>query len=413
MKKSFRLLSFTLLFALACGTKAQDKTDVLVVATIHNNHAVSKYSYNDLLRILDTYKPDLICVEIRPVDFRTGTLYLREMTLATLYGDLNGIKVEPIDWWDDKDNDRIIRDSLSKQDYYIGLLSKQDSLIKNDPDIQAFNKKYGENVYKNNQLDVLFWNGTEYSDYNWHNYKISLDVFGDSPFNLHYITRNRNMLHLINEAIVRNKSRRVVILTGGEHKRFFDDSLQVQQNIRNLSLDNILPLNNSDVSRVFMNELPSVYYGKNVSDEAKENFYSGSCLPLVHGMGMDFYPSVITENSIKEFKFILDHWKKEIPESIRLNYELGWYNFLIGNYDNAVDFLNKYIETMDSSKSASALPFSKGIAFTLIAKCYDLEGKREEAIAGYNKSISQLESDKQGRLVDYLVSPYLKEPYKR
>lgn len=415
MKRSFRLLSVsTLLFVLACNSvKTQDKADILVVGTIHNNHAVSAYTYNDVLRIMDTYKPDLICVEIRPQDFRTGPPYLHEMILATLYGDLNGIKVEPIDWWDDNNNDRQIRDSLSKAEKYIRLLSKEDSLVKIDPDIEKFNKKFGDNIYKNNQLDMLFWNGTDYSNFNWHNYKISMEVFGDSPFNLHYLTRNRNMLHLIKEAIEKNKSKRIIILTGGEHKRFFDDSLKVQQNVRVVTIDKILPLKNSGDTRVLTNELPSVYYRKNVSDEEKEVFYSGSCLPLVHGMGMDFYPSRITENSIKEYKYILDNWKSDIPESGRLNYENGWYNFLTGNYDNAVLFLNSYIEAMDSGKIPTPTPFSKGLALSLIAKCYDLEGKRDMAIYNYNKSMLQLKTDKQEMLVDYLVTPYLKEPYKK
>ena len=415
MKSFLRQLPVIMLFLLfICNQgKTQSKADVIVIGTIHNNHAVSNYSYNDILRVLDTYKPDLICVEIRPSDFRTGTPYLHEMMLATLYGDLNAIKVEPIDWWDDKDNDRIIRDSLSKIEPYIHLLAKEDSLVNNDPDIQHFNKKYGENVYKNNQLDILFWNGTDYSNYNFQNYKISLDVFGDSPFNLHYITRNRNMLHLINEAVIRNKSQRIVILTGGEHKRFFDDSLSVQKNVRLLSIDKLLPLNNYDNTRLLSNEIPSLYYQKDVPAEDKEGFYFFTIVPLVHGMGMDFNPSKITESCIKEYKITLDNWKRDIPNSDKINYELGWYNFLTNNYDSAVLYFNHYIEAIDSHRISEDTPFSKGFTLSFIAKCYDLEGRRDMAKEYYNKSIIQLQADKKERLIDFVVSPYLKEPYKK
>lgn len=401
-----------LLFASNSG-KAQNNADILVIGTIHNNHAVSNYTYNDVLSILDTYKPDLICVEIRPSDFRNATPPLHEMMLATLYGDLKGIKVEPIDWWDDKNNDRNIRDSLGKIDHYIQLLSKEDSLVNNDRDIQMFIKKYGGNIYNNTKLDLLFWNGIDYSNFIWHNYKISLDVFGDSPFNLHYIIRNRNMLHLINDAIAVHKSQRIIILTGGEHKRFFDDSLSVQKNVRLLSIENILPLNNYDNTKLLTNELPSLYYQKNVSEDEKEGFYSFASLPLVHGMGMDFNPSKITENSIKEYKFILDNWKRDIPNSGRLNYEFGWYNFLTGNYDTAVLFFNHYIEATESGRISLYTPLTKGIALSIIAKCYDLEGNRAMAIDYYNKSVHQLQIDKQDRLIDYIVTPYLKEPYKK
>jgi hypothetical protein len=76
-----------------------DSTKVLVVATIHGNHETNpNYSYQDLLNILYTYKPDAICVEIRPEDFRKQS-YLKEMMMATIFGIDQNIKVYPIDWW--------------------------------------------------------------------------------------------------------------------------------------------------------------------------------------------------------------------------------------------------------------------------------------------------------------------------
>jgi tetratricopeptide (TPR) repeat protein len=188
----------------------------------------------------------------------------------------------------------------------------------------------------------------------------------------------------------------------------------VQQNVRLLSIDNVLPLKQYDYGEILRNEIPSKYYLKNVSDEEKETFYSISTIPLVHGMGMDIYPSGIVENSIKEYKIILDNWKRDIPNSIKLNYEFGWYNFLISNYDTAVLFINRYIKALESGKVRnSASSFSAGIALSLEAKCYDLEGNRISAKDYYNKAALQLQKDKQERFIDFLVTPYLKEPYKK
>jgi hypothetical protein len=50
---------------------------------------------------------------------------------------------------------------------------------------------------------------------------------------------------------------------------------------------------------------------------------------------------------------------------------------------------------------------------SFIAKCYDLEGKRDIAKEYYYKSIIQLQADKKERLIDFVVSPYLKESYKK
>lgn len=136
-------------------------------------------------------------------------------------------------------------------------------------------------------------------------------------------------------------------------------------------------------------------------------------MPLVHGMGMEFNPSKITESCIKEYKITLDNWKRDVPNSDRINYDLGWYNFLISNYDSAIIYWNHYIEAMDSGKISKDTNFSKGFTLSFIAKCYDLEGKRDMAKDYYNKSMIQLQANKKERFIDFVVSPYLKEPYKK
>ena len=91
----------------------------MVVGTIHQRHQTNEnYSYADVVHILATYDPDLICVEIRPKDFRREP-YLKEMMLATVWGLSHGKKVAPIDWWDDAPNDREIREKLVKQPEYV------------------------------------------------------------------------------------------------------------------------------------------------------------------------------------------------------------------------------------------------------------------------------------------------------
>ncbi|MGO8814014.1 MAG: hypothetical protein ACLQVG_05015 [Terriglobia bacterium] len=66
------------------GASSAPGTQALVVGTIHDRHARNEnYSYADVVHILATYDPDLICVEIRPQDFRREP-YLKEMMLATV-----------------------------------------------------------------------------------------------------------------------------------------------------------------------------------------------------------------------------------------------------------------------------------------------------------------------------------------
>ncbi len=68
------------------NTFAQQKTQVLVIGTIHAGHETNpNYSNQDIVNILGTYNPDVICVEIPPSYFGKRS-YLKEMMLATIYG---------------------------------------------------------------------------------------------------------------------------------------------------------------------------------------------------------------------------------------------------------------------------------------------------------------------------------------
>ena len=125
------------------GASPGPKTKALVVGTIHQRHAKNEnYSYADVTHILATYDPDLICVEIRPQDFRHEP-YLKEMMLATVWGLSHGKKVAPIDWWDDAQNDREIREKLAKQPEYVEKDKQIQRLHAQSEVIAHFEKIYG------------------------------------------------------------------------------------------------------------------------------------------------------------------------------------------------------------------------------------------------------------------------------
>lgn len=96
VKQSLILILFVLLSGYrVMAQKNHDIPEVLVVGTIHGMHAENpNYTYHDIVRILATYKPDAICVEIPPSYFRKKS-YLKEMTLACIYGGEHNIKATP------------------------------------------------------------------------------------------------------------------------------------------------------------------------------------------------------------------------------------------------------------------------------------------------------------------------------
>ena len=211
MKKLFILLFGLLLIVMLLeNCNKQHSTEILVIGTLHHNHQNNtNYSYKNIIQILATYNPDVICVEIRPEDFRKKP-YLIEMMMATIYGIKYNKKVYPIDWYSNE-NTRALREKLSKEPEYIEKQKIADSLELDNNLIQKFNKTY-INIWKNvKEYDYKFWNGDEYNDYIRESYKISMQVFGDSPFNLYYMTRNQNMLNLIDKAIDKNIGKKIEI----------------------------------------------------------------------------------------------------------------------------------------------------------------------------------------------------------
>jgi tetratricopeptide (TPR) repeat protein len=402
------LICVSLIFCLIESCSQKEKKDVLVLGTIHNFHANSKYSYSDVLDILGTYKPDLICVEIRPEDFREKP-YLTEMMLATAFGDLGSIPVEPIDWWDEKNNDRLIADSLGKTDKYIRLMNINDSLTRTNEILNAFSKKYGENIYTNNDLDIDFWNGQDYSNCVRESYKISLSVFGDSPFNLRYVTRNRQMLKLIEEGIQKHDAKRIIVLTGCEHKCFFEDSLGMNKNINVLTVESIKPVTGTDKNEYWTKMRPELYFNSNDSSKT-EDYYSSLDMPLFHGMRMDLDISNINPGNLPQIEIILKNWQQDAPNSVKLMYDWAWYYFLNKEYDNSIKYASLYLD----SKKYESTNFKDWGAYRIIAFCYDLKNEHDRAIGYYRKARESMNKlNMNPKFAELFLSDYENKPYKR
>lgn len=392
-------------FCLAKGKK----TTALTLATIHNGHGVSKYSYGDIVNILNTYKPDLICVEIRPQDFRQAT-YLREMMLATAYGDVNKIPVVPMDWWDEKNNDRSIRDSLSKIDVYARKIKELDSLEQHNEILTQFIKKYGESVYKNNNLDMYFWNGKEYNDLNRENYRLSISVFGDSPFNLHCITRNANMITNIKAGVKKYNAKRVIILTGAEHKSFIDDSLKSNPSFEVISIDNLKNIKPCNLTKIIEKERPLLYFASKVDSTKIDEYYSTILMPFVHAMNMDLNYSLINLNNLPIVEVIIKNWQIDAPNDPRISYEWAWYHFLNKDYDTAIKYCNQYLASKDLSKQV----FPDFLAYRIMGFCYDLKNDRANAVECYKKAKEiMVKANKKEHIIKLFLADYENTPFTR
>jgi tetratricopeptide (TPR) repeat protein len=393
------------------------KTAILVVGTIHQRHETNKnYSYADVIRILSTYDPDLICVEIRPKDFRKVP-YLKEMMLATIWGFSHGTDVAPIDWWEDAPNDREVRGKLAKQPEYVEKEKQEEALCAQSPIITRYENKYGpaekENTWGKN-LGYEFWNGQDYNEYYAEIYRISMKVYGDSPFNLHYQTRNDRMMQLIEKAIRDHHSHRVIVLTGSEHKHFFDREFRKTAGFATLDFEGLLPLEEVKLEPTILRFLDedddSPYYEKGYPADPDANFHN-KLTPIVHGPDMDVFPDTIPQSNIVRAGKILNRWKALRPESDTLTHEQAWMDFLRGNYAQAVQEYLGLAKKIDRRQVTDA--WIRFDSYLNLGRCYDVLGERKKALECYARCEELIAGTRWERAKDYILQNYREVPYKR
>ncbi len=390
-------------------------TQALVVGTIHDRHARNEnYSYADVVHILATYDPDLICVEIRPQDFRREP-YLKEMMLATVWGLSHGKKVAPIDWWEDTPNDREIREKLEKQPEYIEKEKQLQLLRTQSAVIAGFEKTYGPSDQEDQwgaHLGYRFWNGKDYNDLCAEEYRLSMQVYGDSPINLHYLSRNNHMMELISSAMRENSSRRVIVLTGSEHKHFFDREFRKKTEVETLDLDGLLPLKVGPLEPAmakFLDEDDDLAYFEPGFPKDLDTYYADKLVPLVHGRNMDVFPGRIPPANIERAEKVFERWESSRPESDQQIHERAWMEFLGGDYAGAIKLYRQLTDRIDAGKVAD--PWVRFDTYTNLGRSYDMLNQRAEALACYHRVETLLvgtrwESAKAYILQDYETVPF-------
>jgi tetratricopeptide (TPR) repeat protein len=365
-----------------------EKTQVLVVGTIHGNHADNpNYSYQDIVNILGTFNPDVICVEIPPSYFRKQS-YLKEMMIASIFGFENNKQVYPIDWSPNIDP-RAEQVKYMKTDDYKLKKQKADSLANSNIIMQNFIEKYGEldTIWNDNQLSYEFFNGKDYNDYIREMYTIVIKTHGDGCMNLYSEQRNAGMMALIDSAITKNRGKRVIVLTGAEHKYYFDISFSKRNDLMLSSLKDILPLKeiamSKNISEFIEKNLARGYY--DVSDASSiDVLYHGALIPLIHGLGMDDNPDIIPAENIKQTQPVISEWETYNPQSVALHFEKSWIKFLEKNYTDAITIAESVADRLNEIPEDSQwfyLPFFwRNLGF-----CYDMAGEREKAIKAYQQ----------------------------
>jgi tetratricopeptide (TPR) repeat protein len=382
------VLAWLFVLGLCLPALSAEPTRVLVVGTIHGNHESNpNYSFSDLVNILAAYTPDAICVEIRPEDFRQRS-YLKEMMMAAIFGLDRGLKVYPVDWWGAGD-DRARRSAYMKTPEYEAKFKEEERLVAANEVMQEFDKTHGSlgKIWNENREGYAFFNGEEYNRYIEEMYAVSMAVYGDGPMNLSYRTRNERILELIENAVEENPGRRVIVLTGAEHKHYFDRALATLPGVELVKLVDLLPLSpaplSENIARFLKDNLAKGYFEES-TPAGVDQLYSGAFVPLVHGMGMDSSPETIPLENLPKTKPLFDEWQRYAPDSALLQFELAWVDFLAEDYRQAVGRLETIRERLDQIPEGQRV-FVKSIFDRNLGLCHDLLGEREQARECYLK----------------------------
>lgn len=406
----------------ACSSKKKNSetenlTEVLVVGTIHGSHRSNpNYSFQDFLNILGTFDPDVICVEIPPSYFRKRS-YLLEMMIGTIYGFDNDKDVYPIDWWT-PGNDRARRSEYMKTDEYKAKEKQADEMEKLNNIMQNFEREYGsmDDIWNNNKMGHAFFNGKDYNDYIKEMYAVSMAVYGDGPMNLSYETRNTKMMELIKEVINKHEGERIIVLTGAEHKHYFDIALLKQDNMEVLDFNNIFPLKEEEVSDNISDflerRLARGYY--DASDLSSiDVMYSEALSRLTHGPDMDSNPDIIPPENIEKANSIIDEWETQHSGSAYLRFEKGWVEFVEGNYKQTVISLKSMADELDEIPEHIQW-FVKPFYYRNLGLSYDMLGERQKAKDSYRMGeivCKKMELDESR--IKKIYKDYGQKPYKR
>jgi hypothetical protein len=242
-------LLLTAAFGLTGAAKAAPPVEVMVVASMHGLHRTSgTYPYDDLYAVVRDFHPDLVGVELRPEDLHADAAYLannyptemielsrdwgpRAFGFDWLGDDLAGRPIPDGYWAEQSPVKRLERaldaDPLSKDARLAALAAQEQALLAAATAATLNDGRYDR---LNNAYYAAFKASVARSPY--------------APIADFYAARDRHIDANIVAAIRANPGKRVVVVTGADHRSFvvaalkkaFGRSLRLAPVVRNVTL---------------------------------------------------------------------------------------------------------------------------------------------------------------------------------
>ncbi|MDP4282789.1 MAG: hypothetical protein Q8891_00050 [Bacteroidota bacterium] len=221
----FIFLSGNLLFA--------QQTQVLLLPTIHNAHETNpRYSFQNLLKIIDNFKPDLIAIEIRQEDMHQhDTLYLNTFYRPDMILVKDQFPAIPKVGIDFEGNDMVgktlpmnYRKDTTTINGKAGLINRA---IKSDPGFMSAYKGSGIAELENKRLALIASaSAQELIDGPFDSYSNLMAAKLDSlralnpeyaQFQISSSYRDQRLADNVKEVILKNPGKRIIVLSGVNH----------------------------------------------------------------------------------------------------------------------------------------------------------------------------------------------------
>lgn len=235
MNKTLFLLLY--IFLLACNSP--QPTEVLVLPTLHGAHEVNpNYTYADLQKLVKAYNPDIIGVEIRPIDITKESdsldvFYPIEMIRVR---DSFPGKVTGIDYYNDEtENEPVSKKIFTDSTTQMGKMKMLINNMQKDTVFVAEYEAAGISAILEEQKRIAlnysaaeFLKG-EYDSLTGRQYRLEDSLYKNTPYESYTVFNNNRDYHITKNAldlIAKNPSKRVLILVGANHRNRLVDSLK-------------------------------------------------------------------------------------------------------------------------------------------------------------------------------------------
>ncbi|MGD0781860.1 MAG: tetratricopeptide repeat protein, partial [Candidatus Aminicenantales bacterium] len=199
-----------------------------------------------------------------------------------------------------------------------------------------------------------------------------------------------------------------------EHKHFFDAEFSKSRDVDLVDFESLLPLGKKPLEAAVLKFLDddddSPYYGPGFPADVDEN-YRSKLVPLVHGPDMDVFPETIPPANIGKASKVLARWKAAKPESDGQTFEGAWLDFLREDYGRAAD--QYLILTHRIEEGTIQDPYIRFDSYLNLGRCYDLLGRRKDALDCYVRSEKLIVGSSYERAKSYVFQNYKEVPYRR